>query len=167
MRPRTLALTLLITAILSVLPASAAADTATRRDPRGDAPAGIDIVRSHYRHAVRSVSARVYLPALSDTGSVSLAISRFDVFEAGYVAVVRRRADGTVSRRLLYFDHFDYLPRRCDVGGRWNRDTGVVTVKVPRRCLDDHRRPRLYLGARAYKRNRVDVAPPVLRLRRG
>lgn len=149
------------------LPSTVNADSVGRVDARNDAPAGIDITRVEYRHHAHRVSARVRVPDLARTGRVSLAISKFDVFEAGYVAVVRRRSDGTVSRRLTYFNHFDTTPRSCRVRGTWDRSDGVVTVSVPRRCLDGHRRERIYTAARALRGGVFDDAPSVRRLQRG
>ena len=114
---RLMAIVPVLAAVLVVQPAIAVADSAARPDSRNDAPARIDISRVQYQHRVHRVSTRVRIPDLGRTGRVALAISRFDVFEAGYVAIVRRRSDGSVSRRLGYFDHFETTPRRCDVGG--------------------------------------------------
>lgn len=96
-----------------------------------------------------------------------LRTTKFDIFEAGYIAVLRKRPGGSLSKRLLYFDHFDTHPRRCDVGGSWNARAGVVRVSVPCVCLDGHRRPRLYLEAITAIGQRSDSAPAVKRLARG
>ena len=164
---RSIAIAPVLAAVLVLLPATAVADSAARRDSRNDAPARIDVTRVLYQHRVHRVSTRVRIPELGRTGRVALAISRFDIFEAGYVASVRRRSDGSVSRRLGYFDHFETTPRRCDVGGSWNRARGVVTVTVPRDCLKGHRTPRLYVAARSLHGNSFDDAPAVRRLGRG
>lgn len=106
-------------------------------------------MRVQYRHAPRTVSARVRIPDLAQRGGVLLRTTRFDIFEAGYIAVLRKRPDGSLSKRLFYFDHFDVHPRRGDVRGSWRTGAGVVRVSVPRSCLDHNRRPRLYLEAMA------------------
>lgn len=159
--------TLVLAVLLAVLPATASADTTIRRDPRNDAPAGIDITRVRYSYTDNRVSTRVRVPELADSGRIGLSISRYSIFEAGYVAVVRRRSDGTTSRRLLYYNHFDTTPRRCDVDGSWNSSTGIVRVSVPRSCLENHRTPRIYVAARVLRGQRFDDAPPARRLPRG
>lgn len=167
MRLTSIALTAVLAAVLVLLPSNAGAATATRSDSRNDAPARIDIARVQYRHGVHRVSTKVRIPELGRTGRVSLAISRFEIFEAGYVAIVRRRGDGSLSRRLMYFDHFDTTPRRCDVSGSWSLALGLVTVSLPRNCLEGHRTNRLYVAARSIRGERFDDAPAVRRLRRG
>jgi hypothetical protein len=167
MNIRTLGFATVLTAVLALLPASASAETVVRRDARNDAPAGIDITRVAYAYSARRVAATVRVPELARTGRMGLSISRFEVFEAGYVAIVRRSSDGTVSARLLYFDHFDATPRPCDVDGTWSRDAGVITVSVPVGCLDGHRRQRIYTAARTLRRDLIDDAPVVRRLSRG
>jgi hypothetical protein len=113
------------------------------------------------------VSARVRIPDLGQSGRVLLRTIKFGIFEAGYIAVLRKRPDGSLSKWLFYFDHFDTEPRRCNVGGRWRARAGVVRVTVPRACLDGHRRPRLYVDAIAAIGQRSDNAPAVPRLARG
>lgn len=167
MGTRTLSIAALLAVVVTLLPASASAETVVRLDARNDSPAGVDITRVRYAYSVERVAAKVRVPELAPTGRMGLSISRFEVFEAGYVAVVRRRADGTVSARLLYFDHFDTTPRRCDVDGAWSRATGTIRVSVPVSCLDGHRTQRIYTAARTLRGNHADDAPVVRRLSRG
>jgi hypothetical protein len=167
MHMRSLAIAGIFAVIIALLPATAHADTALRRDARGDAPSAIDITRVQYRHARQTVSVRVRIPDLQRRGRVLLRTTRFNIFEAGYIAELRIRRNGSLSKRLLYFDHFDVHPRRCAVGGSWNARAGVVRVSVPRACLDGHRRQRLYVDAISALRQRSDNAPAVKRLARG
>ena len=166
MNIRTLGFATVLTAVLALLPASASAETVVRRDARNDAPAGIDITRVAYAYSARRVAATVRVPELARTGRMGLSISRFEVFEAGYIAVVRRTSDGTVSARLLYYDHFDTTPRPCDVEGSWSRAAGAITVGVPVSCLRRHRTEQIYTSARTLRGERIDDAPAVRRLSR-
>ncbi len=167
MHIRLLASSAVIGCVFALVPAIAHADSAVRNDPRGDAVAAIDITKVRYRHAPQAVSARVCTPDLSQRGRVLFRITSFDIFEAGYIAVLRKRPDGSLSKRLRYFDHFDTEPRRGDVEGSRRARAGVVRVAVPRDCLDGHRQPRLYLDAIAAIGNRYDRAPAATGLTRG
>lgn len=166
MRTRTISFATVLAAVVALFPSSASAETAVKRDQRNDAPAGIDITRVAYAYSDQRVAATVRVPELGATGRMGLSISRFEVFEAGYIAVVRRTADGTVSARLLYFDHFDTTPRPCDVDGTWSRAAGVITVSVPVSCLRRHRTEQIYTSARTLRGERFDDAPAVPRLSR-
>ncbi|KAA1420111.1 hypothetical protein FE697_019745 [Mumia zhuanghuii] len=146
----------------------AAADERVREDRRDDAPASIDIARVTYRHTETRVAARIRVPELGRKGRASLAISRFGVFEAGYVAVVRKRPGDRTTTRLLFFDHFDAHPRSCDgLRGSWRRATGTIRISVPRTCLEGHRTRKVYVAARTIRGSSLDDARPVRRLARG
>ena len=152
---------------LALVPGSASAATALRSDRRGDAPKSIDITRTTYRHAPARVSVKIRARALDGPGRAELAISKFTIFEAGYVARVKKKANGRVSKRLFYFNHFRLVPRSCKVSGVWNERRSTVRISVPRRCLKHHRKNRLYVAAMTVHGKKFDKARAVRRLKRG
>lgn len=107
------------------------------------------------------------MPHLDGPARASLAISKFTIFEAGYVAIVRKTASGEVSKRLFYFNHFELVPRKCKVSGSWNERASSVRIAVPRKCLKHHKKNRLYVAARTIRGKKFDDAPAVRRLERG
>lgn len=156
------------TAALALTASPAGADTRARTDARRDAPASIDISRATYRHTGSRVSTTIRVPHLGKRGRASLAISRYGIFEAGYVAVVRKMPGQRAKARLFFFDHVQNRPRACTgLRGTWKRSTGTITVSVPRTCLPGHRTRRLYVAARTMRGDAFDDAPAVTRLRRG
>ncbi|WP_370614319.1 hypothetical protein [Mumia sp. Pv 4-285] len=155
-------------AALALSSAPASAEERSRTDRAGDAPARIDLTHVSYRHTEARVSARIRVPDLGRRGRASLAVSRFGIFEAGYVAVVRKKPGRPATTRLLFFDHFDTTPRQCDgLRGSWKRATGTVSISVPRACLDGHRTRKVYVAARTMRGSSFDDARPVRRLARG
>lgn len=145
---------------------TANADTDRRQDARGDAPAAIDISIVDYSHGQKRVEVSATIPDLGRRGSASLSISRFNVFEAGYVLQIRKRPGSTPRTRLYYFDHFALKPRECDnVSGKWG--TGMITLRVARNCLEGHATNRLFVQFGVQREGSVDRAPAVRRLARG
>ena len=144
---------------------TASAETVRRTDPRGDAPAGIDLTRVSYTHETQRLKVVAVLPRLGDAGVATLSLSRFEVFEAGYVVEIRKRAGHEPRTRLLFFDHFDTEPRACDdVAGTWGDRR--VTLSVARSCLTGQARPRMLAEFTIQRGAEADHAPAVTRLRR-
>ena len=158
----------LVTTVVALLVCStgaAHAAVAIRDDATGDAPAAIDIKQAQYSYGdgrVRVVSA---VPDLGRYGRAELAISRFEVFEAGYVVRIVKKVGEAPTVRLLYYDHFSLKRRACEgVGGRW-RDRSIA-LRVPVSCLRDHATPRIFVQLSTQRGDRIDRAPAVKRLAR-
>jgi len=150
--------------------APASARTVVREDPRGDAPARIDVTRVRYAHEKSYVRVAARIPDLGPAGVADFLVSRFDIFEAGYVARIRKPRGKAPKVALLYFDHFDLKKQKCKgVTGNWSGE--VVRLKVPRTCL----KVRGHAANRVFTQfvitygsgERFDEAPAVLGLRRG
>jgi len=155
-----------VTALALTLTATpAGADTRTRQDPTGDAPAGIDVTRARYTYADGHVRVRATVPELGRRGRAELSISRFEIFEAGYVVRLVKRAGQPPRTRLFFFDHFDLTRRPCDdVTGTWRQ--GTVRLSVATSCLQGHARRRAFTQVGLVRGGDVDLAPAVRRLAR-
>lgn len=154
--------------LVGAVAAPASAQTVVRDDPRGDAPARIDVTKVRYAHLSDRVRVAARIPGLGRSGTADFLVSRFEIFEAGYVVRIRQPKVGPAKVSLLYFDHFDLKKRTCKgVSGSWG--SGVVRLKVPRSCLKGHATKRVFaqffiaFGAGG---ERFDEAPAVKRLRR-
>ena len=151
--------------LLAAVVSPATAETVERADRRGDAPAGIDVVHATYSHTRDRVRVVARVPDLGRSGSATLSISRFEIFEAGYVLRIRARPSEPTRTRLLFFNHFDLEPRRCAaVTGSWAH--GVVRLSVARTCLVDHVAEQVFAQFHIRRGPDTDRAPPVRRLRR-
>ena len=141
----------------------AAAETVVRVDKTGDAPRGIDIDSARYSYAGGEVAVTARVQDLQRMGSASLSITRFEVFEAGYIVRIVKKRGRPAQTALLYFDHFDATERTCDgVRGRWGRSR--IRLVVPTECLRDHRTSSLFVQFGISDAGRVDHAPAVVRL---
>ncbi len=168
MRRMASALGMVIAVLLgSVIAAPAAiAETERRQDARNEAPSAIDISEVTYTHGLRQVRVVATIPDLGRRGSAALSISRFTIFEAGYVVEIKKRRGHPARTKLYYFNHFDLEPRRCsDVEGQWGADH--VRLKVARHCLDGHRREQVFAQFGIQRGEAIDRAPAVRRLQRG
>ncbi|WP_243056262.1 hypothetical protein [Nocardioides sp. SR21] len=155
----------LLVAMLTGALAPASAETVRRDDSRNDAPARIDVSRATYTHAQEQVRVVARIPNLGRGGTAALSISRFEIFEAGFVVEIKKRAGKPPRTRLFFFNHFDLEPRRCDaVTGTWGRRR--VSLSVDRACLDGHARERVFTQFGIQSGAHVDRAPAVKRLRR-
>lgn len=123
----------------------AVAATATVRDARGDAAAGVDIVRATYVNADRFVQFRVKVRDLGRRG-------RFDF------VVAQPRSDNImvarVTRGRLRWGVQDLMGTTwigCSGASyRWLQARDIVRVRVPRGCLNRSGfRGRLYMQARS------------------
>ena len=147
---------------LATLPAHA--DSEHRQDARGDAPPVIDVRGVEYSHGTRLVRARAHVPGLGRRGSASISISRFAIFEAGYVLQIKKRLGMPARLRFGFFNHFDLEPRQCSgASARWG-DRGI-SLSVPRSCLEGHRTHRLFVQFGLQRGRDIDRAPAVRRLR--
>ena len=150
---------------LSVEPAPAHAEEVRRTDAHGDAPASIDITNARYTHGKTRVSVVATIPRLGRAGQASLSISRYSIFEAGYVVLVKKRAGEAPRVRLAYFNHFELEPRRCSsLSGKWSN--GQIRLGVARSCLKGHIRERVFVQFGGQRGSNVDRAPAVRRLAR-
>lgn len=154
----------IVLAVAMGLPSGGAvAETKTRTDTVGDAPSGIDVATARYSHTSRRVAVRATIPDLQPHGTASLSVTRFEVFEAGYVVEIVKRRSRAPRTRLLFFDHFDTTKRRCaGVSGHWGRAS--IRLSVPLRCLRGHQEPEVFVQFASSDGRRVDRAPAVRRL---
>ena len=160
---RFLALLILGGAFLATPPAYA--ETKVKPDPSDDAPSGIDITRARYTHGDGRVKVFARVPALRDSGEASLSISRFEIFEAGYVVLIKKRLGEPARVRLYFFNHFDLEKRDCDgVSGRWGETS--IRLSVPRSCLEGHATHRVFAQVGVSLGEQVDLAPAARRLAR-
>jgi hypothetical protein len=138
----------------------------TRRDRADDAVARIDIAGARYSYRPARISALARIPDLGRAGDASLSITRFEVFEAGYVLRITKRAGQRPRVRLFFFDHFSLNRRRCNgIRGGW-RDR-AIRLSVPTRCLRGHARPQVFAQFGISRGRHLDRAPAVRRLSRG
>lgn len=134
-----------------------------RNDAHGDAPARIDVWSAKYTHSEARVAVVAKIAALGQAGEASLSISRFTVFEAGYVVLIRKRVGHKPRVRLAYFNHFDLEPRSCSqVNGRWAN--GRIRLSVARACLRGHAKRKVFVQFGIQRRSKIDRAPAVKRL---
>jgi hypothetical protein len=157
---------LVAAAALVLTAAPAHAQTVERTDRRGDAPASIDVARATYTHGAETISVVARVPRLGDRGTAALSLSKFEIFEAGYVVRIRKRPGREPRVRLFFFNHFDLEPRTCSaVSGSWGPRR--VTLSVARSCLVDHAQDTMFAQLGLRRGADVDFAPAVKRLRRG
>jgi hypothetical protein len=152
-------------AALALTPVAARAETRTTPDRTGDAPARIDIERARYDYGEGRVSVVARIPLLGDSGEASLSVSRYTIFEAGYVVRIIKRPNRAARTGLYFFNHFELVKRRCpQVSGEWG--TGSIKLAVPVACLEDHRTPRVFVQFGIGADGSIDRAPAVRRLAR-
>lgn len=142
-------------------PAQAAIEV--KRDRADDAPARIDIHSVAYEYGSGRVKVTASAPDLGRAGRADLSITRFEIFEAGYVLRIAKRRGNAARVRLYYFDHFDLNRRGCGgTTGRWN-DTSI-RMTVPTACLTGHASRRIRVQFGTQHRRAIDRAPAVRRL---
>lgn len=162
---RSLAAAVVAVLLAVTAPSPAHAATVVRDDRSGDAPARIDITAARYSHGDGVVKVLARIPNLGRAGDASLSVSSFDIFEAGYVVRILKRAESRPRVSLLYFDHFDTHRRKCDrVRGRW-LDT-AIRLSVPVTCLKEHGTRRVFVQFGIVHRGDLDRARPVRNLPR-
>lgn len=141
------------------------AETKVKPDPSGDGPAAIDITRARYTHGDGRVKVFARVPALGRAGEATLSISRFEIFEAGYVVRLDKRPGEPAEVGLYYFNHFDLEKRDCDdVSGTWGETS--IRLSVARSCLEGHAPRRVFAQVGIAKGEQVDFAPAATRLAR-
>ncbi len=155
----------LISLLLPLTGTPAHAATRVKQDRTGDAPARIDITRATYTYADGRVKVRARIPDLGRYGTAALSISRFEIFEAGYVVRIVKRVGQPARVALFYFDHFDLHRRDCDqVSGNWNDSS--IRLAVSTSCLKRHARPRVFVQFGISRAGNSDFAPAVRSLPR-
>lgn len=113
----------------AAIPASAA--RAVVSDPRGDAPAGVDIVSAKYVNADGYVKFRVKVRDLGRGGVFDFAVAQPRTDESLVARVTRNRVrwgiQDNVRTRWIGCAGDSY---------KWLEGRNVVQVRVPRACLD-------------------------------
>jgi hypothetical protein len=150
---------------LTLLGTPAQAATVVKEDRANDAPARIDIRRVTYAYGDGQVKVRARIPQLGRAGKADLSITKFEIFEAGYVLRIAKWRGERARVRLYYFDHFSLNRRRCDgIAGQWN--DANIRMTVPTECLTGHARRRIRVQFGIQHRQDIDRAPAVRRLAR-
>ena len=143
----------------------AVAETVVDKDSVDDAPAWIDITRARYTYNSDRAKVIARIPDLGRAGEAALSITRFEVFEAGYVVRIIKRRGERATVGLYFFDHFDLNKRKCDgVSGTWG--DSYVRLSVPTDCLDGHAKRNVFAQFGIQRGQKVDRAPAVRRLAR-
>ena len=158
-------LALVCGALLLGVSSAAHAEEVWRDDVRGDAPAAIDARGARYTHGENRVTVVAKLPKLGGVGQAALSISRFTIFEAGYVALITKQAGEKPRVRLTFFDHFKLNPAKCSsISGAWG--DGRIKLSVARTCLLGHAREMIYVRFGIQRGSKVDRVPAVEQLAR-
>ncbi|GAA5149956.1 hypothetical protein GCM10023340_26090 [Nocardioides marinquilinus] len=151
----------LVALVGSIAPSSA--EAVEKTDPRGDAPARMDIARVTYRNMPQKAAAHIVVPELVRGGSAQLVIAPpdSDVF---YIAYVRVAPNGTLRKRLTYATQVSERPQSCVFKAVWDAGANYIDVSVPRNCLKGMP-PSLYM--QAITGMGKDAAPPAYHLLQG
>lgn len=154
----------LITALVLAGSGVALADTAIKKDPRGDAPAKIDVTKATYTYDSQTVSVDARIPALGNRGDAALSISQFAIFEAGYIGRIQREPGSAPKVGLFYFDHFTTKKQKCDgITATWRK--GHITIDVPVTCLvNGFPSAQVFVQFGIVSGNGLDRAPAIRRL---
>ncbi len=157
--------TVMVTLVIAAPAGTAHAESRSKGDPADDAPASIDLRRVAYGYTDGTVSVKARVPDLGKSGRADLSITRFMVFEAGYVLrIVKHRGSGP-KVGLYYYDHFSLERRACTgLGGRWKKP--VIALSVPTGCLRGHARRRIRVQLGAQRGSNIDRAPAIRHLER-
>lgn len=125
-------LALALGATLTTAPAGAA--TGVRADPRGDAPAAIDLTRLRVVTAPGVVRFALSVRQLRSRGTFVVGMYEPNGTGAIEFVVTRRAGQTRVRTRLTDFD--DTFPARCPgVRARWDAKGDVIRVRGPEKCL--------------------------------
>ena len=112
---------LLIVGYAGSVPAHA--ETRVKSDRLADAPDVIDISGVSYTHGNERVRVTAQIPHLGSAGEAALSISKFEIFEAGYVVRIVKQHGKPAKVGLFFFNHFDLEKRVCnDVSGSWDAE---------------------------------------------
>ena len=130
-----LAVALLAALVLALQPSGAEASTVSRSDPRGDAPAKIDILGARLTNGPARITGRSRIDSLTQIGRAYLVIGPPTDSDEAYVARVHLRRDGSLVKRFFYSSVVDDEPAPCRFRASWRPKVNVVTISVPHRCV--------------------------------
>ena len=118
------------TVLVAATAAPALAASSSVSDPRGDAAAGVDIVRATYVNGERSVQFRLKVRDLGSRGSFRLSVAAPRTDEAMVAEVTR----GAVKWGFQTLTTTKWIG--CNgVSHRWLETRDIVRVSVPRTCV--------------------------------
>jgi hypothetical protein len=149
-------------AVVLGIEGAASADSVTKKDRTGDAPAWADISRVTYRNGATNVGVRLAIPHLARRGVLFLEYSAPKDDGDGWVKV--DVAEGGPPRVRVY-DYFGDRVRCGSGHARWSVNKHVISVSVSHRCVKMGGPGALYLDAFLGSRG-TDVAPAALHLAR-
>lgn len=133
MTPRHLAVPTLALSLLTSFAPSASAATGSASDPRGDAPAYIDVTRVTVRNATARVTFRVKVRDLGKGGTL---VAYLYDGSSGVEFKAHRRANGSVAVKVTNTDLDDTYPVDCsDVRGSWQPAKDKIKLSAPQDCF--------------------------------
>lgn len=150
MNRRVLAVVAVVLACMAGTVQSSSAATSSRSDPRGDAPAYLDITRLTVNNTARNVVFRVKVRDLRKRGVFRLWMYDGD---AGAEAHVQRRANGSVKAKVFNTDLDDTYVVDCPgLRASWKIRRDLVRVSVPQSCYTVYATPpRWDVGVKSVK----------------
>lgn len=148
--------------------APAHADLATKGDPRGDAPARLDIASVTYRNTTPEVSVRMRVPELTRAGRAEFYITTTGGTDVAYVALVSTHPNGAIRKRFVERGNFGDTNLNCEFNARWDASRNSIQISVPRRCIPNAGAGAHYLRAdmSAFNTAERDYAPVAQHLAR-
>lgn len=148
--------------------APAHADVATKGDPRGDAPARLDIASVTYRNTTPIVSVRIRVPELTRAGRAEFYITTTGGTDVAYIALVSANPNGTLRKRFVERGNFGDTNLKCEFKARWDVSRSSIHIAVPRRCIPNAGAGAHYMRAdmSAFDTGERDYAPVAQHLAR-
>ena len=111
------------------------ADMATESDPRGDAPARLDIASATYRNTTPRVSVRIRVPGRTRAGCAEFYITTTGGTDVAYVAIASNQPNGTLRTRFVERGNRGDTNLKCDFEARRDVTKNFIHIAVPRRCV--------------------------------
>jgi hypothetical protein len=114
-------------------PANADRDTAV--DIRGDARAGLDVTKVHFRHNADGAYAKTHVRNLRKRGQFVFAVAnRSNSLRFGVAATGHR--DGSVTKKFYRYRNGNLTRVRCRAARvNWKPRRDTVTMSFPNRCF--------------------------------
>lgn len=135
----------IVTAVATLSPPPAAADSGTRVLERGDAPAAIDLVRMRVDNGARTVRFALHVRDLGRRGHFTMLWYEPGPQERGFAVGVSRRPGG-LRTTFHWWDRNDHAVSCPRAEVRWDAGRDRVVARVPQACFP-RRLPRRWVFA--------------------
>lgn len=154
--------------VLALMPGAAHAASATGKDPKGDAPAAIDMVSLKVNNGQKTIKATLKIKRLGTKGAFSVSWNSADLSQS--YGISARKKKGKTKVAVVKVDPFEGTRKQIKCKGAkaaWNSKKNFIAFTVPQKCSGSAPDSWMFAAAAALSKTKYDAFDAPITVARG